>query len=256
MLLSCSQLTMTFGGLTAVDHVDLAVRTGSIVGLIGPNGSGKTTLFNMISGIYTPTSGTILLDGTAITGKRPHEIISAGIARTFQNIRLFSDMSVWENVLVGRHCRLGQTLLDDIFNTRRKRNAESAASATLTQLLDLFRLTPLRNELAKNLPYGLQRELEIIRALASEPRLLLLDEPAAGMNPQETAELTRFIAKIRDMGTTILVVEHDMKLVMNICDQIVVLNYGRKIAEGTSKEIQKNDDVIRAYLGKQVKKDA
>lgn len=256
MLLTCSQLTMIFGGLTAVDHVDLTINPGHIIGLIGPNGSGKTTLFNMISGIYTPTSGSILLDNKPITGKKPHEIIGAGVARTFQNIRLFSDMTVWENVLVGRHCRLSQTLLDDLLNTRRKRDAEFTAATYLTQLLDLFRLTPLKNELAKNLPYGLQRELEIIRALASQPRLLLLDEPAAGMNPQETAELTRFIARIRDMGTTILVVEHDMKLVMNICDKIAVLNYGRKIAEGTPKEIQKNDEVIKAYLGKQVKKDA
>ena len=256
VLLTCSNLTMRFGGLTAVDNVNLTIEPGMIVGLIGPNGSGKTTLFNMISGIYTPTSGSIVLNNTIITGKKPDQIIAAGIARTFQNIRLFSDMTVWENVLVGRHCRLDQKLVDDIFNTRRKREAESEASVYLTQLLELFRLAPLRDELAKNLPYGLQRELEILRALASEPRLLLLDEPAAGMNPQETSELTHFIAQVRNMGTTILVVEHDMKLVMNICDQITVLNYGRKIAEGTPREIQTNEEVIKAYLGKQVNKNA
>lgn len=256
MLLTCSGLTMRFGGLTAVDHVDLSIEAGKIIGLIGPNGSGKTTLFNMISGVYAPTSGSIRLENKEIAGKKPHQIIQAGIARTFQNIRLFTDMTVWENVLVGRHCRLGETILDDIFNTRRKRAAEAGTAAHLTQLLDLFRMTHLRNELAKNLPYGIQRELEIVRALASEPQLLLLDEPAAGMNPQETAELTRFIAKIRDMGTTILVVEHDMKLVMNICDHIAVLNYGRKIAEGSPSQIQNNEEVIKAYLGRQVKKDA
>lgn len=253
-MLTCSELTMRFGGLTAVDHVNLHVAAGDIVGLIGPNGSGKTTLFNMISGIYTPTSGSIMLNDKSITGKRPYEIIAAGIARTFQNIRLFADMTVWENVLVGRHCRLGESILDDFLNTRKKKAEETSTAQHLSKLLDLFHLNHLRNELAKNLPYGLQRELEIVRALASEPRLLLLDEPAAGMNPQETLELSRFIARIRDMGTTILVVEHDMKLVMNLCDRIMVLNYGRKIADGTPREIQSNDDVIKAYLGRQVKK--
>lgn len=253
-MLTCSELTMRFGGLTAVDHVNLHVAAGNIVGLIGPNGSGKTTLFNMISGIYTPTSGSIMLNDKPITGKRPYEIIAAGIARTFQNIRLFADMTVWENVLVGRHCRLGESIFDDFLNTRKKKAEEASTAQHLSNLLELFHLNHLRTELAKNLPYGLQRELEIVRALASEPRLLLLDEPAAGMNPQETVELSRFIARIRDMGTTILVVEHDMKLVMNLCDRIMVLNYGRKIADGTPREIQSNEDVIKAYLGRQVKK--
>lgn len=256
MLLSCDHVLMKFGGLTAVDQVDLNVDTGEIVGLIGPNGSGKTTLFNLISGVYRPTSGQILFKGQNIAGRKPDAVTHCGIARTFQNIRLFSDMTVWENVLIGRHSRFHQSLLADILNTRRKSQEERAAAERITHMLALFRMTQYKDELAKNLPYGLQRKLEIVRAMASEPSLLLLDEPAAGMNANETAELIDFIGRLRDMGTTLFLVEHDMKLVMNVCDRIAVLNYGKKIAEGNPASIQTNEEVIKAYLGKQVKKGA
>ncbi|MCX7780323.1 MAG: ABC transporter ATP-binding protein [Negativicutes bacterium] len=256
MLLECAGLTMRFGGLTAVDAVDLKLEKGQIMGLIGPNGSGKTTFFNMVSGIYKPTAGEVRLSGRNIAGRRPDYVASCGIARTFQNIRLFSGMTVWENVMIGRHCRMRQSILDDILGTARKQAEEKAAQEYLTGLLTLFKMQHMLHEQAKNLPYGKQRELEIIRAMASEPELLLLDEPAAGMNPQETAELIEFIRKLRDMGVTILVVEHDMKLVMNTCDRIAVLNNGRKIAEGSPREIQTNEAVIKAYLGKKVKEGA
>ena len=185
-MLKCERLTIRFGGLSAIDCLDIEIAAGEIRGLIGPNGSGKTTLFNLISGLYTPTSGSIVFEGKPIAGRRPDEVTRAGIARTFQNIRLFGDMTVWENLLVGRHSRLKQNVFDDIFSTAKKRREESLAREMLENLLKQFRMEKLRDELAKNLPYGLQRELEIMRAMASEPRLLMLDEPAAGMNQQET----------------------------------------------------------------------
>jgi branched-chain amino acid transport system ATP-binding protein len=252
VLLSCENLVIRFGGLVAINDVDLTVSKGEILGLIGPNGSGKTTLFNMITGIYKPSSGKIQLDGQDITGKRPDVVTRCGIARTFQNIRLFPSMTVWENVMVGRHCRLRESILDDIFHTRRKRQEEKRAEEYLNELLGMFRLSRYKEEKAKNLSYGLQRELEIVRALATDPQLVLLDEPAAGMNPQETAELMRLIRQVRDLGFTVLLVEHDMKLIMSICDRIAVLNYGRKIAEGTSSQVQANPEVVEAYLGRRV----
>ena len=252
MLLSCENLVIRFGGLVAINDVDLTVSKGEILGLIGPNGSGKTTLFNMITGIYKPASGKIQLDGQDITGKKPDVVTRCGIARTFQNVRLFPSMTVWENVMVGRHCRLRESILDDILHTPRKRREEKRAAEYLNELLGMFRLSRYKEEKAKNLSYGLQRELEIVRALATEPQLVLLDEPAAGMNPQETAELMRLIRQVRDLGCTVLLVEHDMKLIMSICDRIAVLNYGRKIAEGTSSQVQANPEVVEAYLGRRV----
>ena len=250
-LLVARTVRKEFGGLVATDDVDFDIPRASIVALIGPNGAGKTTFFNQITGVYVPTSGSIVFDGTEVVGKPPHAIVELGIGRTFQNIRLFSQMTAIENVLVGMHCRLRGGIIGSILHTPRVRREEREARERARELLVYCGLPRRHEERAGTLPYGDQRRLEVARALATDPKLVLLDEPTAGMNPQETAAFTSFVRKMRDeRGLTVLLIEHDMKVVMGVSERITVLEYGAKIAEGTPVEIQANERVIEAYLGR------
>jgi branched-chain amino acid transport system ATP-binding protein len=260
-VLKTNNISIFFGGLKAVSDFNLVIEEGELVGLIGPNGAGKTTIFNMITGVYTPTEGEILLncknEFKNINRLKPFQITKMGLARTFQNIRLFKDLSVLDNVRIAFHFNVKYNAMQSIFRTPAFYREEAEITQKALELLEIFNIQNKSNELAKNLPYGEQRKLEITRALATNPRLLLLDEPAAGMNPQETKDLMKLIKFIQEkFKLTILLIEHDMNLVMGICERIIVVDYGQTIAEGSPAEISKNPQVIKAYLGKEVDEDA
>jgi branched-chain amino acid transport system ATP-binding protein len=247
-VLEARQVTKVFGGLTAVNKVDLTVGEGEIVGLIGPNGAGKTTFFNCLTGMEVPTSGTVSYKGEPLSGK-PHEVTATGLARTFQNIRLFPNMTALENVMVGRHCRTREGLFSAIGRGPGYRREERESEARARELLAFVGLTRAEDALARNLPYGDQRRLEIARALATDPGILLLDEPTAGMNPHETAAATQLVRRIRDQGLAVVVIEHDMKFIFSLCDRVAVLVQGAKLVEGTPAEVQSVSRVVEAYLG-------
>lgn len=256
-LLTVEKLTKSFGGLTAVSNANMHIEKGELIGLIGPNGAGKTTFFNLLTGVYAPTSGSIKLDVNGekkeISGLKPYHVTKIGLARTFQNIRLFKDLTVLDNIRIAMHQNVDYKLPSALFRSNKYYEEEERLKKEAEDLLDIFKLTHKKHEIAKNLPYGEQRHLEIVRAMATKPVLLLLDEPAAGMNPNETVQLTETIAKIRDeFDLTILLIEHDMSLVMKICERIYVLDYGTMIASGKPEEIKNNKRVIEAYLGEDV----